>query len=194
MDFSPIKILKYILEYHKLSKNNISLILDLTAKKKIKQIKEKFPFNDKFIKNIKKVIENDIFNTIDQDIIKEYASAFERKVEYCLKKIYKIKFKTEETLMREQTEKYGRPIITPDFLLVENLFINNKKINWIDAKNYYGANTILIKKTIQKQIDKYYNAFGSGAIIFNLGYSSKLEQNFDNNKILLLSFKDFENI
>lgn len=193
-DFSPIKILKYILEYHKLSKNNIGLILKLTSKKKMKEIKKKFPFNDNFLKNIKIVIDNDIFNTVNQDKIKEYATAFERKVEYSLKKKYKVKFKTEETLMREQTEKYGRPILTPDFLLMNNLFINNKKINWIDAKNYYGANTLLIKKTIQKQIDKYNKEFGSGLIIFNLGYSSALSNYIDSNKIILLSFNDFDNI
>ena len=193
-DFSPIKILKYILEYHNLSKTNISLILHLSAKKKFKTIKKKIPFSDKFLQNIKNVIDNDVFNTIDQDKIKQYADAFERKLEYAVDNVYKIKYKTEEQLKQEQTEKYGRPILTPDILLLQDLYINNKKVNWIDAKNYYGANTILIKKNLTKQIDKYYNKLGPGAIVFSLGYSSKLEQQFDNNKILLLSFNDFEKI
>jgi hypothetical protein len=193
-DFSPIKILKYILQYHKLSKNNIILILHLSAKKEYKTIKKKFPFNDKFLQNIKKVIDNDVFNTISQDKIKQYADAFERKLEYAVDNVYKIKYKTEGQLVIEQTETYGRPILTPDILLLQDLYINNKKINWIDAKNYYGANTILIKKNLTKQIDKYYDKLGSGAIVFNLGYSSKLEQQFDNNKIIFISFIDFEKI
>ena len=77
---------------------------------------------------------------------------------------------------------------------MEDFYINNKKINWIDAKNYYGANTTLIKKTIKKQMDKYNKEFGSGAIIFNLGYSSALNNFIDNNKIILISFNDFDNI
>ena len=193
-DFSPIKILKYILEYHKLSKNNITLILHLSAKKELKTIKKKFPFNDEFLQNIKKVIDNDIFNTITQDKIKQYADAFERKLEYAIDHVYKVKYKTEEQLVIEQTEKYGRPILTPDILLLQDLYINNNKINWIDAKNYYGANTVLIKKNLKKQIDKYNDKLGPGAIVFNLGYSSKLLQEFDSNKILLLSFIDFEKI
>ena len=111
-----------------------------------------------------------------------------------LSKKYKIKFKTEKILIKEQTEKYGRPILTPDFLILNELFINNKKINWIDAKNYFGANTILIKKTINNQINKYNKEFGPGAIIFNLGYSSELINSFDNNKIIFISYNDFNNI
>lgn len=193
-DFSPIKILKYILEYHNLSKTNISLILNLTAKKNLKTIKKKFPFNQKFLNNIKKVIDNDVFNTVEQDKIKEYAQGFERKVEYSLDNVYKVKYKNEQQLIDEQTLKYGRPILTPDLLLLQSLYINNTKVNWIDAKNYYGANTILIKKSLKKQIDKYYKELGSGAIVFSLGYSSKLLENFNSSKIILLSFKDFDNI
>ena len=41
-DLSPIKILKYILEYHRLSKFNISLILNLSSKKNFSLIKKNF--------------------------------------------------------------------------------------------------------------------------------------------------------
>ena len=63
----------------------------------------------------------------------------------------KVRFKTQEDLTKEQMEKYGRPINTPDFLILSDFYINNKKINWIDAKNFYGANTFLIKKKLENR-------------------------------------------
>ena len=157
-------------------------------------IKKKYPFNINFLKNIKKVIDNDIFNTTKQDIIKEYATKFEKKIEYSIDNIYKLKYKTEDQLKEEQKIKYGRAILTPDIYLMSDLYINNIKINWIDAKNYYGANTKIIVRNLKKQIDKYYKILGSGAIIFSLGYSSELNNIFNNNKIILLSFNDFNSI
>ena len=43
-------------------------------------------------------------------------------------------------------KKYNKAINTPDFLILSNLEINGIKINWIDAKNFYGAYTYLIRK------------------------------------------------
>ena len=52
--------------------------------------------------------------------------------------------------------------------------VNNKKVNWIDAKNFYGANTDFNKKNIKKQSKKYVEQLGNGCIIFKYGFSSKL--------------------
>jgi len=196
LDFSPIKILKYILQYYSFSKNNISLIIYLASNKQVKYIQNNFPvpLNQKFILSIKNIIKNDIFNQVDQDVIRNYADAFEKKLEYTIDNIYKLKYKTQEQLTKEQTKKYGRPIITPDFLLLDDLYINNVKINWIDAKNFYGANTYLIKKSIKKQCEKYNNKFGSGAIIFSLGCSNILSKKLDIKNTLFLSFNDFNDI
>ena len=142
-------------------------------------IKKKYPFNITFLKNIKYVIDNDIFNTVNQDIIKEYANKFESKVEYSIDNVYKLKYKNEAQLIEEQKIKYGRPILTPDIYLLSDLYINNLKINWIDAKNYYGANTSIIINNLKKQINKYYDKLGSGAIVFSLGYSSELTNIFN---------------
>tara|TARA_B100000575_G_scaffold266448_1_gene243786 strand:+ start:2045 stop:2926 length:882 start_codon:yes stop_codon:yes gene_type:complete len=193
-DVSPIRIIKLLLKKHHVSNNNINKILLLVSKKKYDMIKKKYPFNINFLKNIKKVIDNDIFNTTKQDIIKEYATKFEKKIEYSIDNIYKLKYKTEDQLKEEQKIKYGRAILTPDIYLISELYINNIKINWIDAKNYYGANTKIIVRNLKKQIDKYYKILGSGAIVFSLGYSSELNNIFNNNKIILLSFNDFNSI
>tara|TARA_B110000208_G_C11752878_1_gene424126 strand:+ start:733 stop:1632 length:900 start_codon:yes stop_codon:yes gene_type:complete len=195
-DFSPIKILKYILQYYSFSKNNISLILYLASNKQVNYIQKNFPvpLNQKFILSIKNIIKNDIFNKVNQDEIRDYADAFEKKLEYSIDNVYKLKYKTQEQLTIEQTEKYGRPIITPDFLLLDDLYINNIKINWIDAKNFYGANTRLIKKSMIKQCEKYNKKFGSGAIIFSLGCSDILSKKLNIKNSLFLSFNDFNDI
>ena len=193
-DVSPIRIIKLLLKKHHVSNNNINKIFLLVFKKKYEIIKKKYSFNINFLKNIKKVIDNDIFNTTTQDIVKEYATKFEKKLEYSIDNIYKLKYKTEDQLKEEQKIKYGRAILTPDIYLMSDLYINKIKINWIDAKNYYGANTKIIVRNLKKQIDKYYKILGSGAIVFSLGYSSELNNIFNNNKIILLSFNDFNSI
>ena len=181
-DVSPIRIIKLLLKHHHVSNNNINKILILVSKKKFDMIKKKYPFNITFLKNIKYVIDNDIFNTVNQDIIKEYANKFESKVEYSIDNVYKLKYKNEAQLIEEQKIKYGRPILTPDIYLLSDLYINNLKINWIDAKNYYGANTSIIINNLKKQINKYYDKLGSGAIVFSLGYSSELTNIFNKKK------------
>jgi len=62
---------------------------------------------------------------------------------------------------------------------LSNLYINGFKVNWIDAKNYYGVNTYIIKNNINKQSKKYINNFGSGCIIFRYGFNEKYNNNKD---------------
>lgn len=120
-------------------------------------------------------IANDNYALINQDTIQNDAILFENKIQSLLEK-NKIKFKTQEELTQEQIKLYGHPKSTPDFLLDKNeeLYFNNIKINWIDAKNFYGSNIDFIKDKIKKQIKKYVNNYGSGCIIFSLGYNEKL--------------------
>ena len=70
--------------------------------------------------------------------------------------------------------KFGKAINTPDFLITSEFIINNKKINWIDAKNFYGSNIEFIISKIKKQIKKYLESYGSGCLIFNYGFNSNL--------------------
>lgn len=129
---------------------------------------------------------NDIFNKLDQTKQKEDSEKFELLVERFLIN-NNVKYKTQNMLEKEQMKKYGKSVNTPDFLILSDLKINNKQINWIDAKNFYGANTYLLKKKIKKQTRKYIKNFGYGCIIFSLNFSEKLEFN----GILLI---DYQNI
>ena len=70
------------------------------------------------------------------------------------------------------------------------VIINNVKINWIDAKNFYGANNNLFIKRLKKQTKKYIDGYGTGCIIFRLSFCSTL--NFDN--ILLLDYDSVKQI
>jgi Protein of unknown function TPD sequence-motif len=133
-------------------------------------------------------IKHDAFSIVDNQKKLEHSLLFEKKIEKILKK-HNIKYKTQDDLSDEQIKEHGHAISTPDFLLVDsNLYINNIKINWIDAKNFYGANTDFIKKKTRKQIEKYIRLYGTGCIVFNLGISDKL--NFNN--AIAIFYDDFK--
>lgn len=172
-DLSPILILKNIFS------NNFS-------KEKIKDFfygKQLNKLNKFDLEQLNFAKENDIFNKVDQTEQIKNSENFESEIRNFLIK-NKIKFKTQNELAKEQIKKYGKTINTPDFLILSDFYINDKKINWIDAKNFYGANTFLIKKNIQKQIQKYIDEYGFGSIIFSLNFSEKLY--FDN--VILINF------
>jgi hypothetical protein len=177
-DISPLNLLRTIFK----NKYNNDII---TLYKNPKLLDD----NDKKQLNI--AIANDIYALINQDTIQNDAILFENNIQSLLEK-NKIKFKTQVELTREQIKLYGYPKSTPDFLLDKNeeLYFNNVKINWIDAKNFYGSNIDFIKNKIKKQIKKYINNYGSGCIIFSLGFNEKLI--FEN--CIIIDFNSFKNI
>jgi hypothetical protein len=177
-DISPLNLLRIIFK----NKYNNDII---TLYKNPKLLDN----NDKEQLNI--AISNDIYALINQDTIQNDAMLFENNIQSLLEK-NKIKFKTQVELTREQIKLYGHPKSTPDFLLdkTEELYFNNVKINWIDAKNFYGSNIDFNKNKIKKQIKKYINNYGSGCIIFSLGYNEKLI--FEN--CVIIDFNSFKNI
>ena len=175
-DLSPMGILRKIFEQMNYSKEkikNMFLVSDNLNEFDAKQIK--------FVKKY------DIFNKLDQSNQAKRSEEFELLIEDFLIK-NNVQYKTQNQLSDEQIRDFGRPINTPDFLIQSDLFINHKKINWIDAKNFYGANTFLIKKKIGKQVKKYIKNYGYGCIIFSLNFSEKL--NFQN--VLLLDYKNLQ--
>jgi len=165
-DISPLNILRYIFD----NKYNVKLT---------KIIKNKNNNNiDKYdLKQLELAIKHDAFALIDQTEIHKNSLDFEKQIQKFLIN-NNIKFKTQDQLTIEQIKLYGKAVNTPDFLIKSDLFIDNFKINWIDAKNFYGADIKFIKKSIDKQIQKYINNYGSGAIIFSLSFNDKLH--FDN--------------
>jgi hypothetical protein len=173
-DLPPIPLIKNILYKKKYSKD---IVKGFFYGKKLNKL------SDFDLEQLNYAIENDIFNKVVQTEQIENSENFEKAIGNFLKK-HNVKFKTQDELVKEQTEKYGRPVNTPDFLILSDFYINDQKINWIDAKNFYGANTFLVKKKIKKQVKKYINEYGFGSIFFSLHFSEKLK--FDN--VLLVNY------
>jgi hypothetical protein len=132
-------------------------------------------------------VSNDLYALINQDEVLKKSTDFELKIQKILDSM-NIRYKTQNDLAKEQIAKSNIATNTPDFLILDRLFINGQRITWIDAKNFYGLNTQYLKKRIKHQTKKYLDEWGSGAIIFNLGFCSELKM--DN--ILFIDYYSFE--
>ena len=174
-DGSPLNILRIIFK----EKYNEKLTNIIKKSEKI---------NSRDKTQLLKAIENDAYALVNQDKILEDSINFENKISLILKNM-NIKFKTQEELSKEQIKNTTFPTNTPDFLILDDLYINKIKINWIDAKNFYGSNLNIVKSKILKQTKKYINTWGTGAIIFNLSFNSNLKFN----DILLIDYDSFYN-
>lgn len=159
-NLSPMTIIRFVFDhiYHKKLKELIS------SKKLSSYDQEQFNLAE----------QNDTYVTLNQVDQGEESIKFEKQIEEFLIK-NKVDYKTQEQLTQEQKIKYGQAINTPDFLITSELIINSKKINWIDAKNFYGSNIDFIVSKIKKQIKKYLESYGSGCLIFNHGFNSELK-------------------
>ena len=62
----------------------------------------------------------------------------------------------------------------PDILFLDHVEINGQPVAWIDAKHFYGADVGFQRKKMSKQMMRYINEWGSGAIVFRHGFSENL--------------------
>lgn len=121
-----------------------------------------------------KAIDNDSYALISQKEIALSAENFEKAIEEFLR-LQSVRFKTQKELVDEQIITHSKPVNTPDFLILDDLIINGHKINWIDAKYFFGScNKMLIEK-IKSQTEKYIKKWGSGALCFSLGFNENLQ-------------------
>lgn len=171
-DLSPVTIIKYLFE----SKYNHKIN---------KIVKNTNILDERDKTQLDMAIANDNYFQFDQTNQQIDAISFEKKVEEFLIK-NNIKYSTQEELSEEQIKDYGKPINTPDFLIKSELIVDDKKVNWIDAKNFYGANIRFIKNKIKKQIAKYIKEYGDGMIVFNLGHNDELK--IDN--VIFIGYED----
>jgi hypothetical protein len=129
---------------------------------------------------------------LDFDIRKS-ADIFENCVQDFLNKS-KVAYWTEQEQkeMFQETEDPGLLVGTPDFFLRRQVLLrkarggdNNKvileerKINWVEAKMFYGASTIPQGSpgavgSLLRKLKKYVQAFGPGAICFMNGCGDRL--------------------
>ena len=64
--------------------------------------------------------------------------------------------------------------MTPDILFLDHVEINGQPVAWIDAQHFYGADVGFQRKKMLKQMMRYINEWGSGAIVFRHGFSENL--------------------
>lgn len=148
-------------------------------------IKQKYPSYKLSLKNLNELNEydkkqvllaekNDIVSNLDQGDQQYKSEKYEEKIAHFLDK-KEIKYKIQEQLVTEQEEEKGFAYATPDFLLDNKIMINDYEVNWIEVKNFYGTNIHFMTKKIQKQINKYYNKWGYGCLVFRYAVYENLK-------------------
>lgn len=131
---------------------------------------------------------NDIQSPMMQKVGKKRADRFENRLIRFFRK-QGVKLKDENDLAREQIEKYGRPRWTVDLWFADNpIILNGKKIHWIECKNYMLTNNKLFLPSVRKQIKKYKDQWGPGAIAFSKGFNYRLNEK----DVLLLDAYEFK--
>ena len=85
-----------------------------------------------------------------------------------------VRLRRQPEMVKQQMADHGRPIRTPDLLFLDHVYINGEPIAWIDAKHFYGADVDFQRKKMRKQMNRYIDEWGSGAIVFRHGFSENL--------------------
>lgn len=166
--FSPVATFRILLQAR-----------GITSKEKLKKM-TKNPqdyLGERDQKELASAIEHDIISMPDHTPIIEAAEGYELDLESLFKQHTK-NYKTQQHLVDHQRETIGELIATPDLYFPNGVIINGKKLYWIDAKNFYGADTNNIRSGLKKQAKRYNQLYGQGAFIFKYSFSLSLRKNF----------------
>ncbi len=115
----------------------------------------------------------DLTSCVNHDDIHEHSENFEDILSNWLHQ-KGIRFVRQKQLEAEQKAEFGNPILTPDFLLLDQVYINGTPCHWVDCKAYYGANCRFSIQTTKKQMKRYKDRWGSGAIVYLQGFSEAI--------------------
>ena len=85
-----------------------------------------------------------------------------------------VRLRRQPEMVKEQKQDLGRPVRTPDLLFLDHVEINGKPVAWIDAKHFYGADVDFQRKKMAKQMARYIEEWGSGAVVYRHGFSQNL--------------------
>jgi hypothetical protein len=86
-----------------------------------------------------------------------------------------IEFKTEDQLKEENIN--NEKIVTPDIKLISDVTLNGMEIKWIEFKNQVCRGEGIIHRNNLKQIKRYVNILGPGAVFYNLGVAENVNIN-----------------
>ena len=161
-DFPPMNIFRALLEEKGWSKTKIRDTL-----------REPSKFSERERKEFEEAEQADNVTSVDQSERHQEADRFEDKIADWFE-AQGVRLRRQPELVAEQEKEFGRPINTPDLLFIDHVFINGEPVAWIDAKHFYGADVKFQIQKTKKQMARYCNEWGSGAIMFRHGFSNNL--------------------
>ena len=161
-DAPPVNVFRAILTGRGWSKNKIKETLKVPSKMNERD-REQFQLAES-ADRVSSVNQSETQNAAEvfEDILCDYFTSLN------------VRFRRQEDLLAEQKKSEGRAIITPDLLLLDDVRINGIPCAWIDAKHFFGADLRFPKKKTQKQVDRYVNEYGQGAIVYRHGFCETL--------------------
>jgi|TARA_B000000475_G_scaffold264119_1_gene251329 hypothetical protein len=161
-DAPPVNVFRAILTGRGWSKNKIKETLKAPSKMNQRD-RQQFQLAES-ADRVSSVNQSETQNAAEvfEDILCDYFSSLN------------IRFRRQEDLLDEQKKSEGRAIITPDLLLLDDVRINGIPCAWIDAKHFFGADLRFPRKKTQKQVDRYVNEYGQGAIVYRHGFCDTL--------------------
>ena len=163
-DFPPVNLFRAILSARNWSKNRIKETLREPERK----------LNERDLKEFRRAEAEDRVTHVNQSETHHAADLFEKVLCDHFEQ-NGVRFRTQTELLKEQVEAEGRPVRTPDLLMLDHVEINGVPVAWIDAKHFYGANLSFQRKKTQKQVNRYVEEWGHGAIIYRHGFCDGLK-------------------
>ena len=161
-DFPPVNIFRVVLEAMGWSKKRIKESLRNPSSMKQRE-REEFEAAEAI----------DRVSSVDQSETQVKADLFEDILADWFE-AQGIRLRRQPEMVKEQSELLGRPVRTPDLLFLDHVYINDQPVAWIDAKHFYGADVEFQRKKMKKQMNRYIEEWGSGAIMFRHGFSENL--------------------
>jgi transposase-like protein len=161
-DFSPMNLFRAVLEANGWSKSQIKERLRNPSQLKERERRE---FEEaEAVDRVASVDQSETQLKADlfEDILADWFEA------------QGIRLRRQPEMVKEQSEALGRPVRTPDLLFLDHVYINGQPVAWIDAKHFYGADVEFQRKKMKKQMNRYIDAWGSGAIMFRHGFCDNL--------------------
>ncbi len=162
-DFPPMNLFRAILKARGWSKSKI--------KDNLRNPEGRL--NKRDLAQFKKAELADRVSNVDQSETQERAETFED----ILCRFFEqkgVRIRRQPEMVAEQMAEHGRPVRTPDLLILDDVRINGEPVAWIDAKHFYGADVSFQRKKTTKQMGRYIEEWGQGAIVFRHGYCDNL--------------------
>ena len=161
-DFPPMNIFRVVLEAMGWSKKKIKESLREPSSMKSREREE-----------VEAAEAADRVSNVDQSEVQVRADLFEDILADWFEE-KGVRLRRQPEMVKQQMADHGRPIRTPDLLFLDHVYINGEPIAWIDAKHFYGADVDFQRKKMRKQMNRYIDEWGSGAIVFRHGFSENL--------------------